>query len=345
MPLNIFGYSTSFSPQRPPFTRFLSKALQYVKPSLCISSSVTSISYWPQLFRESSVFATLKCISMPLTSESMQPQESKLSPSLPLLTPLLTASLVTFANDADVYFLCLKHTIQYVLTIPTLPNRLPLTSLTHLSARLPLSSLHLLLPVIPDFTSALPLQSKVHLLANLTAFTPPRYSKLSPASLDAYLKLVAKLFDGLPPNVFEPLKTEAALQTSWVHESDQSDTEVDPGLPRLPPPTSRMKVDAKTQMRMQTLPSPAHLTALLNASSHHPSTRLHTFAFFLSLCTAWPARRDKIMTAIIASTGGGLVRELYRGYVRGASLGKNDDPRSLMGACCHLLRLTCLIPP
>ena len=57
--------------------------------------------------------------------------------------------------------------MQHILTLPLLPNRLPLASLSQLSAQLPLSAFD----AVPHGIAAeLPLEPKVHLLANLAAF-------------------------------------------------------------------------------------------------------------------------------------------------------------------------------
>ena len=87
------------------------------------------------------------------------------------------------------------------------------------------------------------------------------------------------------------------------------------------------RVDAKTSARLQTLPSATHLSALLNAA-FRPSnleSRAALFVWLEALGVVWPDKRERIMTAVLAWGGGGagVVRELYRGWVRGGPLGKN----------------------
>ena len=100
-----------------------------------------------------------------------------------------------------------------------------------------------------------------------------------------------------------------------------------------PPPT----LDPRTQKRLSTIPDVKHLNALLSASHRHPSTQLNLISFFLSLGTVWPARRERILSTLVVYTGGGLVRELYRGSVRASPLGRDDNPGSLMGMPSMLL--------
>lgn len=205
-----------------------------------------------------------------------QPLEAKSSsPVLPLLTPLYTAPLGIFANDTEIYIDCYRQLVQYVMTIPTLPNRLPLASLSQFSARLPLLSLHLLGPFISDFSTSLTLDSKVNLTANLLAFMPPRYSKLSAQSLDVYLQLLSVLVQSFPVNALEPPSSgDPASLKSWTEEDEEEeddqpyqnaeDISMAASSP-LPPPT-RLHIDSKTGMRLQTLAAPTHITSLITAS-------------------------------------------------------------------------------
>ena len=102
--------------------------------------------------------------------------------------------------------------------------------------------------------------------------------------------------------------------------------------PRLP------VLDAKTRNRLQTLPSPAHVTALLSAAYKYTATdmRVALFGWCQSLCMVWPSRKDKVVSAVVAWRGGGLVRELYRDFVRRSPLGQSNqinNAAALMGMC------------
>lgn len=101
------------------------------------------------------------------------------------------------------------------------------------------------------------------------------------------------------------------------------------------------ELDARTLKRLRSLPTPAHLNTLLTASQSHPSTRPNLVSFFLALNSVWPAHRDRVLSTVLVYTGGGLLRELYRGYVRGSPIGRDDNPGALMGGCwcCFILPL------
>ncbi|KAI5118810.1 hypothetical protein M0805_005152 [Coniferiporia weirii] len=276
----------------------------------------------------------------PFLKESIEkiPLEAKsTSSTLPLLVPLLTAPLSIFSDDPELYSVCFVQTAQYILTIPLLPNRLPLQLLSQFSARLPLHMFHLLLPASQRFTE-LPIQEKVHLLANLAMFTPPRYKTFATSlPINAYLKLLSLLLADLPASVFEaPLSPGLnTLQATWTHGDDSGDEEtqstVGPSSFVAPvhPETPIVNVDVKTRTRLRTLATSKHAGTLIAASNAHPSTRMSLYGFFMALYTAWPACRAEVLTSVLAGSGSGLVRELYRSYVRSAPLGKDDDPHTL----------------
>ncbi|TFY50448.1 hypothetical protein EVJ58_g11046, partial [Rhodofomes roseus] len=115
------------------------------------------------------------------------PLDSKTSPTLPPLVTLLTTPL----SQGSLHAQTLPQVLTHILSIPLLPNRLPLTALTAFSARLPLSSLHVASPAIPSIIADPVLaepEPKVHLIANLVVLTSPRYSKLPAQALEAYLE-------------------------------------------------------------------------------------------------------------------------------------------------------------
>ncbi|KAH9948904.1 HECT-domain-containing protein [Amylocystis lapponica] len=260
------------------------------------------------------------------------PLESKTSPNLPPLVALSTMP----CTRPELLPQVLEDLVIHILSIPLLPNRLPLQSLSAFSARLPLSSFHLIAPRISDIVNSAPLSDplpKVHLLANLSAFTPPRYSKLSARALDAYLQLIATLMTSLPTHALEPPENVGAIASHWA-DDDDSDSEhetqvmvVDSFEPKAK--LSKLpEVDARTRKRLQTFPSVEHVNALLSATQRHPS-RLNIITFCFALSAVWPTRKDKVLSSVVAYNAGGLVREIYRGYVRGAGLGKDDNAASL----------------
>ncbi|KAH9054061.1 HECT-domain-containing protein [Lactarius deliciosus] len=243
----------------------------------------------------------------PLLAKALNdiPAEDKNLPSIPLLVPLLTYPLRTFnpshpESFIDAYTLLIQH----VLSLPLLPNRLPLASLTHLSANLPLAAASVLSPSIPQLATALGVEAKVHIIANLAAFVPPRYPSLPPASLTALLHLMANIMGTLPIGALEPPSSTSNGKHVAITESDSdSDSEE---LTRAP-------ISASTRVPIPRLDEPL-------------------CDFFFALCTVWPSRADTVLSTVVVSTGGGLVRELYRGYVRSSPLGGDDSFATLLDA-------------
>ncbi|KAH9920431.1 uncharacterized protein B0H18DRAFT_1191801 [Fomitopsis serialis] len=181
-------------------------------------------------------------------------------------------------------------------------------------------------------------RAKVHLVANLVVLTPPRYSKLPAKALEAYLELLAALMNALPTHALEPPERNTRDATRTWADGDvmdvDEDDEDDERAPQVTvvasfePPPRLPELDKRTRTRLQTLPSSAHLNSLLGAAQNHPS-RQSLIAFCFALTTVWPTRRDKVLGTVVAFNGGGLVREIYRLYVRSSPLGREDTLTSL----------------
>jgi ubiquitin-protein ligase E3 C len=269
-----------------------------------------------------------------LSSAYVKPVMSKASPSLPALIQLVVLPFNAFEGPEDLHRLSVEQFLTHIVTIPLLPNRLPLQVLTFLAPRIPLSSLHLIPTdtVIPRLS--LP-ETRVNFLANLTAFVPPRYAALPMSSLAAYLSLTTDAMNSLPPQSLEPPEKNTRPVT-WADEDDSdSDHATRVEVVATFDPQQRLPtVDSKTRTRLQALPSPQHLNSLLKAVYHHSSLTVRgvLFSWLHALSTIWPSRRDKIVGSVVAWNGGGLVRELYRGYVRSSPLGKSTNPAALSDA-------------
>ncbi|ESK89887.1 hypothetical protein Moror_802 [Moniliophthora roreri MCA 2997] len=241
---------------------------------------------------------------------------SKNSPQLSILIQLATHPPLSPQIISDI--------VSHILTIPLLPNRLPLPSLTHLSARLPLAQLHLL-PSSP--TSALTPAQKIDLVANLLAFTPPRYQKLPPQAFAAYLCLLADLMDLLPINALEPSSPSNTSTSATNNDSDDDNirvtvvdsfTPIPIPIPTLPP------LDPKTLKRLQTLPSNTHIHSILDVSKS-PSTKYPLVRFILALVGIYPSKTETILN-IIWSHPSGIVKDLWRTWVRSSGLGRDIPP-------------------
>ncbi|KAJ8508844.1 hypothetical protein ONZ45_g8914 [Pleurotus djamor] len=150
-------------------------------------------------------------------------------------------------------------------------------------------------------------------------FTTPRYSKLPRPSLEAYAALLAALITNLPVNA---LTTKHALEASG-HDSDGDQPDV--SRPRLTP------LDARTSKRLDVLFSPSHIKSIITCLQ----SREHLVHLLLAITLCSSSQRDDVLRAVLVNTGGGLVRELYRFYVRSSPLGKDSemgvllDPRNV----------------
>ncbi|OSD07632.1 HECT-domain-containing protein [Trametes coccinea BRFM310] len=245
------------------------------------------------------------------------PVPAKPSPILAPLASLLTAPLTHQTILAN----SLRELLVTILTIPLLPNRL-LPALGPFSARLPLASLNLVPPDIIDSPAMSSLESRIHLLANLAAFMPPRYATLPPPAFATYLQLGALLMNALPTHALEPREEKSAK--SWADEDSDDDSETQVTVVTSFEPRQQLPpLDEKTRKRLQTLPSSEHIASLLRAA-HNQTLLPGIISFCLALSTVWPTRRDKVLTTLMAYNRGGLVREIYRGFVRRSPLGRDN---------------------
>lgn len=255
--------------------------------------------------------------------------ESKDSPSLPLLTSLLYLPF----SIPELLDQSLIEVVEHILSIPLLPNRLPLASLTTFSARLPLGSFNLVLAHIPELLDSPTFThlDRVHTIANLAVFTPTRYLKLLAEALDAYMQFMAALMNSLPVHALEPPQNDGTAAKTWVDDEDSDDegrgTRVDV-VESFEPKTPLPPIDERTRKRLQALPSIQHMNTLLSATQNHKS-RHSLVSFCLALSTVWPTRRDKVLNAVAYFNKGGLVRELYRSYVRSSVIGRDEDISSM----------------
>lgn len=256
------------------------------------------------------------------------PVDEKESPSIPLLVPLLTHPLRTFGSShSDSLLETYTSLFQHIFTLPLLPNRFPFASLTQFSANLTLTDASVL---SPSLNSVLGVEEKVHLLANIAAFAPPRYATLPSASLIALLSLLAAVMRSLPIGALGPnLSTATGKQVAESESDSDSEEPIHISVSSVNR-VSLPRLDERTAKRLQTLPSPTHISSLIRATQNHTMSRIAFCDFLFALCSAWPLRSDSVLSTIVVSTSGGFVRELYRAYVRSSPLGKDVSLGTLL---------------
>ncbi len=179
--------------------------------------------------------------------------------------------------------------------------------------------------------SVLGVQEKLHFLANIAAFAPPRYATLPSPSLTTLLNLLAAAMRGLPVGALGPNLSITTGKQVAESESDSDSEESTHVLVSSVHPVLLPRLDERTLKRLQTLPSPTHISSLIRATQNHAMSYIALCDFLFALCTAWPLRSDSVLGTIVVSTGGGFVRELYRGYVRSSPLGKDVSLATLLG--------------
>lgn len=277
-------------------------------------------------------------VTIDLTSSyPVQSGESKTSPSLPPLMYLVTIPLSSVPSDSPQYAHYLATIFSEILTIPLLLNRLPLDHLPKFISRLSLSSLNVLDSHITSIIQSSNLESKIHLASTLFLFLSPQYKALPPPALSTYLRLSIFLFNEFPTN-FVPasLKSQGAARMTKGKDGDQSDSDDVPSTrvkvvakfstaPPLP------QIDDKTMKRFQNVIAAPHLTSIISATRSNPVLFPHLVQYLFTLMTTWPSSREQILNIVLATTGGGLVREVYRELVRGSPLGKEENSERLLG--------------
>ncbi|KAF7300491.1 HECT-domain-containing protein [Mycena chlorophos] len=249
---------------------------------------------------------------------------SKTSPETPLLAQLCTAPFEALPCALQLLLPFLTNT----LTIPLLPNLLPITSLTAFSAKIPSFSRWRFMEEDLAALSGLGTEKKVHLLANLVAFMQPRYPTLDSDSLEAYLALLTALLTGLPTYLLDPVG-RGALSESTISGDDNSDDDEDEDAEPTQAAARPFTIDARTRKRVDTIPSTTHLSALLRARSSSgaasDSEPLINFVAVLVGPSGWPSKKQTVLGAVLgigvgAGVGlGSCIAEIYRTQISGRS--------------------------
>lgn len=135
------------------------------------------------------------------------------------------------------------------------------------------------------------------------------------------------------PEVVQKARQRVGASASTTLQDQDGDTEMSPLPPRASSST-HLTLDPRTLAFLATVHSREHLTSLLALSSRYSATSRPPLAsFLLSLISTCPTKRDDIINVVMYSQvggggsaagerGGGLLRELYRGYVRSGALSK-----------------------
>ncbi|CAE6519926.1 unnamed protein product [Rhizoctonia solani] len=258
----------------------------------------------------------------------------KTSPILPPLIDIALApiSLLTATGDANgiVYQEVLERFIASILSIPSLPYRLPLPTITRISSRFPFTymgrvDLYSLVRKLEssDTTGGSAEEAKSELVANLYTFLPVKaLSRFKESERRDYLSLLAAVFDSLPTGALDPRKSNSSSvgNTTAIDTDSDADSDAEMTLVAAPAP-AQPTMSPRTRKRLEQLTDAAYLGALIGSHTDAAVCR-----FFVGLWSAWPTRKDATLASILAlptgsgATGGayGIVKGIWRGQIRPA---------------------------
>ena len=174
-------------------------------------------------------------------------------------------------------------------------------------------------------------------------FISPRYKLLPPLAFTTYLQLSTSLINGIPLSVFKPAVTKGKKSNKApVYKEPDSDSDLETKVSvvsefvAMARPIPPLVIDDKTTKRLQNIIATPHLASLISVTQSKPSLFPHVISYLFALTATWSSSHDEILNAVLASTSGGLVRELYRDLVRRSPLGEEANSGNLFGTVNHL---------
>ena len=163
-------------------------------------------------------------------------------------------------------------------------------------------------------------------------FFSPHYKLLSPVSFRTYLHLCVALFNSFPSSIIDPpnkdRKQKTAAFTVGGYDSDDSEVDQVTAISTFQPlstPISPTKIDDKTLKRLNTILSAQHLKSVIYTAIPDRTVLPQLIHYLFAITVAWSSSRGQILDTVLASTNGGLVREIYREFVRSSPLGKTES--------------------
>ncbi|WFD01594.1 HECT-type E3 ubiquitin transferase [Malassezia obtusa] len=236
----------------------------------------------------------------------------------------------------------LRGFVASLLTTAQLLPRLPLPSVTALAAQLPFEETTEHLRTLGRYFDIATRDDALHdnpihspyLLSNYVALGSKRVARMNAQQLRAYLEVLTLLQNTLPPKVFA-----ACTDTEPTHAPlDSAAMEIDEPSASTSAAPAPERLDASTRRNLRALVSDTHLHALLAQSTRYAAqTRAAICAFLVATLQVWPSSASEgVLTTVLYgydSVGrsthaahlpavGAMVRELWRGYVRGSSLAR-----------------------
>lgn len=211
---------------------------------------------------------------------------------------------------------------------------MPLDVLAQFVASLPLAHFEILAPHLSTIVAETSTEDRINLAATLHMFVSPHYNHLPSAAFRTYIQLSLSLINSFPHSTLRPPhkdkseKQKAARSSAFSgdYDSDYSDG---PIISMTTLSTSQAislpTVDEKTLKRLNTIVGAQHLKSIVRIATSDPTAFPQIISYLFAITVAWSSSRGQIIDTILASTNGGLVREIYRELVRGSPLGKTES--------------------
>lgn len=155
--------------------------------------------------------------------------------------------------------------VSNILTVPLLPNRMPIETLSTFTSRLPLDNilLHLSRTSLGTLTN-LPQYKATPLLANILAFGYQRVAKMSPAVSNAYLHVLTALLGLVPRDSIESASKRAADDDEDMDEIEWRSEDL-PGSSPKSPTSSTAKLDLRMMKWLSLAYDSHHLNDILGS--------------------------------------------------------------------------------
>lgn len=155
--------------------------------------------------------------------------------------------------------------VSHILTVPLLPNRMPIETLSKFTSRLPLDTILLYLSGTSlAAINSLPQYKVTPLLANILAFGYQRVAKMSPAVSNAYLHVLTALLALVPRDSIESASKRATDDDEDMDDVEWRSEDL-PGSSPKSSTTSTAKLDIRMMKWLSLAYDSNHLNDILGS--------------------------------------------------------------------------------